>query len=70
VTFRGHNASVEQVTFAPDRLGLITAHGDGTVRRWQCEVCGPIGGVRQQADTRTTRDLTPNEHDAFATNRG
>jgi hypothetical protein len=64
VTMRGHGASVEQVRFTPDGRPA-TAHGDSTIRIWQCEVCGPITEVRTKAGALLTRDLTAEERDAF-----
>ncbi|MBO3743906.1 nSTAND1 domain-containing NTPase [Actinoplanes flavus] len=64
VTVRGHGATVEQARFLPDGR-LITAHGDGTVRVWQCHVCGPDSDVRRRAGTLVTRALTAAERDAF-----
>jgi len=64
VTLRGHGASVEQVRFTQDGH-LATAHGDSTVRIWQCGVCGPIAEVRTTADALLTRALTAEERDAF-----
>ncbi|MFI5895742.1 hypothetical protein ACIA5D_37170 [Actinoplanes sp. NPDC051513] len=63
-TVRGHGASVEQVRFLPGGE-LATAHGDGTVRLWRCDVCGPIAEVRARAGTLATRALTAEERDAF-----
>ncbi|MEV6636419.1 hypothetical protein AB0M54_37300 [Actinoplanes sp. NPDC051470] len=64
VTVRGHGASVEQVRFTPGGR-LATAHGDGTIRLWHCEVCGPITEVRSRARARATRALTAEERDTF-----
>ncbi|MCA2218847.1 WD40 repeat domain-containing protein [Jidongwangia harbinensis] len=61
---RGHGASVQQVRFTPDGRPA-TAHGDGTVRIWQCEACGPITEVRTEASALTTRARTTEERDAF-----
>ncbi|MEU4561789.1 hypothetical protein AB0F72_25685 [Actinoplanes sp. NPDC023936] len=64
VTVRGHGSTVAQAEFLPgDRL--ITAHHDGTVRIWQCRVCGPIAGVRAVAGTLVTRALTAAERETF-----
>jgi WD40 repeat protein len=65
VTYRGHGASVEQAVFAPDRHRLVTAHDDGTIRVWNCEVCGPIEQVRALATSRLTRALTADERRIF-----
>jgi WD40 repeat protein/energy-coupling factor transporter ATP-binding protein EcfA2 len=64
VTLRGHGASVEQIRFLPDGR-LTTAHGDGTLRIWRCDVCGPSTGVRTTAGALATRGLTAEERDAF-----
>jgi len=65
VTYRGQRSWVEQVQFLPDGQHVITAHKDGTVRRWNCEACAPIGSVRALADTRVTRPLTSTERSDF-----
>jgi WD40 repeat protein len=66
VSYRGHGASVEQTVFAPGGHRLVSAHGDGTVRVWNCDVCRPARDVRALADTLTTRsDLTAAERAAF-----
>jgi WD40 repeat protein len=64
VTLHGHGATVEQVRFTPDGR-LATAHSDSTVRIWQCDVCGPITGVRTRANALVTRELTAEEREAF-----
>ncbi|MEU4426827.1 helix-turn-helix domain-containing protein [Actinoplanes sp. NPDC024001] len=64
VTVRGHGASTEQVAFLADGR-LVTAHGDGTVRIWDCGICGPITEVRKRAGALSTRALTASERDTF-----
>jgi WD40 repeat protein len=39
---------------------------EGVVRVWDCEVCGPIDDVIALAETRATRELTPEEEETFA----
>jgi WD40 repeat protein len=64
VVFRGFATSVEGIGFGPGGE-LTTAHGDGTVRVWRCQVCGPIGKVLELADRRAIRDLTDEERLRF-----
>jgi WD40 repeat protein len=64
----GHNTSVEQIAYTADGNNrLVTAHGDGTLRLWECETCRPASQVRALADTRANRQLTPGERDLFLT---
>ncbi|BAL88358.1 putative regulatory protein [Actinoplanes missouriensis 431] len=64
VTVRGHGSTATQADFLPDGR-LVTAHRDGTVRIWQCRVCGPIAGVRAEAGTLVTRTLSAAERETF-----
>ncbi|MEV8639138.1 hypothetical protein AB0395_46520 [Streptosporangium sp. NPDC051023] len=64
IVFRGFGASVEAVTHLPDGR-LVTTHGDGTIRIWTCEVCGPVPGLLSLAASRTTRALSHDERAIF-----
>lgn len=60
VVLDGFGASVESVGF--DRHGRIAvALGDGTVRVWECAVCGPIEDVVELSRSRVTRELSVDE---------
>ncbi|MEU5266453.1 hypothetical protein [Amycolatopsis sp. NPDC021455] len=61
---QGFRASVETVAFSADGR-LATAHDDGTVRIWRCEVCGPIDEVLAFAEQHLTRQLTPEEREMY-----
>ncbi|MBP2324715.1 WD40 repeat protein [Kibdelosporangium banguiense] len=61
---QGFRASVETVTFSTDGR-LATAHDDGTVRIWRCEVCRPINDVLAFADQHLTRQLTAEERKTY-----
>jgi len=65
LVFTGHRASVEKALLGEDGQQVTTAHGDGTVRIWRCEVCGPIEEVLALAGRRLTRDLTIEERADF-----
>ncbi|MDQ7808647.1 hypothetical protein Q5425_33355 [Amycolatopsis sp. A133] len=64
VSLRGHGAFVEQAQFGPGET-LVTANGDGTVRRTRCEACGPIDRVRALAAARATRSLSADERRTY-----
>jgi WD40 repeat protein len=64
VVVHGFGASVETVTFTRD-TDLVTAHDDGSVRAWRCEVCGPVDDVLALARKHTTRDFTPEERTRY-----
>jgi WD40 repeat protein len=61
VHISGHSAAVCIVMFHPDGQRLATGHSDGTARIWHCEACLPIDQILKLAETRTTRQLTPEE---------
>jgi len=61
---QGFRASVESVAWSPDGR-LATAHDDGTVRTWRCDVCGPVSEVLAYADRHLTRQLTAAERDTY-----
>ncbi|WP_214642400.1 WD40 repeat domain-containing protein [Nonomuraea sp. NEAU-A123] len=60
VVYHGFGTTVEGITFGPGGR-LVTGHGDGIVRIWQCQVCRPIGQLLALADHRITRALTAEE---------
>lgn len=65
VVIKGYGTSVSLLAFSPDGSKLITGHGDGTVRLSRCEPCMPIEEALKLAETRTTRDFTPQERRTF-----
>jgi WD40 repeat protein len=65
VVYRGHGASTEALRFDPrhssQEYGLVTSHGDGTIRIWRWNVGGSITSVLSLAEQRMTRELTVEE---------
>ena len=53
VTFlRGHSGRLVGAAFASDGRTIETASVDGTVRRYDCLICGTLTQLRRLADTR------------------
>ncbi len=67
VVFRGHADLVYGVAFGPDGRWLASTSYDSTVRVWSCPVCRPIAEMISLAEERVTRELTPEERQAFLT---
>jgi WD40 repeat protein/transcriptional regulator with XRE-family HTH domain len=65
IVYQGYRASVETVAFTPTDHRLLTSHDDGTVRIQDCEACGDLQEVLNQAYSRTTRLLTEEEARRF-----
>ncbi len=66
VALRGHRLGVFSAAFSPDdQHRIVSAGNDGTVRVWNCAVCGPIEEVLALADERVTRELTCDERATF-----
>ncbi|MGW4466290.1 nSTAND1 domain-containing NTPase [Micromonospora sp. NPDC004704] len=55
--------------FSPDGGRAATVHSDGSVRTWDCDVCGPVDRVLAAAATRRARSFTPDERRAFLLDR-
>lgn len=67
---RGHTGPVWRAVFSPDGQRVVTAHDDGTVRVWRCEVCGPIKDVLNFGNQHITRQLTVEERATFLNGSG
>ncbi|MGH8930967.1 MAG: hypothetical protein ACRDZO_10175 [Egibacteraceae bacterium] len=67
VVFRGHADLVFGVALSPDGRWLASSSYDSTTRVWSCSVCRPIAEMISLADERATRELTPEERQAFLT---
>jgi WD40 repeat protein len=64
LTLEGFRASVQAIApLGDDRY--VTAHDDGTIRVWRCPACGPITEVLTTAKQHITRQLTPDERQAY-----
>ncbi|MGH9265608.1 MAG: TIR domain-containing protein [Acidimicrobiales bacterium] len=65
VELRGHAGAILDVDAGPGGTLLASAGQDATVRIWSCQVCGPIDEVGRLAQSRATRQLTPEERSTF-----
>ena len=65
---RGHAGTTSAATFDPTGHLIVTGGVDGTVRTYECEVCGGIDDVLALAEDRlaaTRRELTVDERDQY-----
>ena len=60
-----NNAPLNSAAFSPDGTEIVTASDDGTARIWSTELSGPISAIRRIAETRVTRQLTPDERKTY-----
>lgn len=61
---RGHTAPLTSAAFTPDSRRIVTASTDGTIRSFDCQVCGTTAQLQALAHDRleaTGRVLTPQE---------
>jgi WD40 repeat protein len=52
---RGHRPTLTSASFSPDSRRIVTASTDGTVRVYDCEVCGGLDSLIRLAERRLTR---------------
>ena len=52
---RGHTDHLTSVSFAPDARRILTSSRDGTVRIYDCEVCGGLDALERLARVRLSR---------------
>jgi len=65
---QGHDGTATSSTFASDGRTIVTGGVDGTVRTFQCDICGGLDELLALADRRlaaTGRELTPAERDRY-----
>ncbi|MFK3979744.1 hypothetical protein ACI2K4_05115 [Micromonospora sp. NPDC050397] len=55
--------------FAPDGERVVTVHSDGSVRTWDCDLCGSVERLLTVAATRLSRQFSPDERRAFLLDR-
>ena len=68
VRLQGHEGTVTAVAFDPTGRTIVSGGADGSVRRYECEVCVGIDGLVELAEQRldsTGRALTPDERVRF-----
>jgi WD40 repeat protein len=53
------------VAFSPDGRRIAVSGWDGAVRIFECDVCGSLKDLVALADSRITRQLTPEERVQF-----
>jgi WD40 repeat protein len=51
----GHTAQLTAVSFSPDGRQVLTASVDGSVRVYDCQVCGDLESLAELADARLAR---------------
>jgi WD40 repeat protein len=64
----GHDARLTSASFAPGGRSILTSSRDGTVRVYDCEVCGTVDELVAVAEARleqTGRELTPAERELY-----
>ncbi|ALN61909.1 WD domain, G-beta repeat family protein [Lysobacter antibioticus] len=64
LSYRSPGRHVTAVTFAKDDV-IVAASGDGTVRRYACEICAPLPALIGFASSRTARSLSAQERAQF-----
>ncbi len=69
VTLRPLGTGPLGFAFSPDGERVVTVHSDGSVRTWDCDVCGPVERVLAAADSREVRPLRADERRAFLLDR-
>ena len=52
---QGHTAPLTGATFGPDGTEILTGSQDGTARVVACEICRPLAGLEQVAESRLAR---------------
>jgi WD40 repeat protein len=65
---RGHTAPLTSASFSPDGRRILTSSRDGTLRTYDCELCGGIDDLVAVANARLTalaRPLTPAERERY-----
>jgi WD40 repeat protein len=65
---RGHRGPVTAAAFDATGRAVVTAGADGTVRRYECEVCGGLDDLVALAEQRleaTGRELTDEERERY-----
>ena len=65
---QGHEGPLTSVAFDPDGRTIVTAGVDGTVRTYECAVCGGLDDLLPLARKRlaqTGRTLTPEERERY-----
>ena len=56
---RGHDGILRSAAFAPGGHTVVTAGEDGTVRTYDCKVCGDLDDLIQLAEERLARISGP-----------
>ncbi len=65
---QGHEGATTAATFDPTGRRILTGGADGTVRTFDCEICGNVDRLLALARTRlaqTRRELTPEERERY-----
>ena len=68
VRLQGHEGPVAAATFDESGRRVVTGGFDGTVRTYDCDVCGNLDELLAMADRRlavTGRELTPEERERY-----
>ncbi len=65
---QGHEGQFTSAAFDPSGRTIVTGGVDGTVRRYDCEICGGLGDLVELAERRlaaTGRELTAEERERY-----
>ena len=62
LSYRSAGWAVRMVSFAKDGTTIFAGSRDGTVRRYECEVCLPLSALIDLVSTRASRGLSAEEH--------
>ncbi len=68
VRLQGHDGTLTAATFDPTGHTIVTGGVDGTVRTYDCVICGDLGALVELAEKRlaaTRRELTPAERTRY-----
>jgi WD40 repeat protein len=68
VRLQGHEGPFTAARFDPTGRTIVTAGADGTVRAYDCEICGGLDELVTLAEERlavTARELTPEERERY-----